>query len=162
MNIMHHFIAVIFAFILTVNPLAAYDSHHPDPMSFLNGSHHATRHRPEPPTVTEEQNTSKRQKWRMYRQRKEGRYVIKPEPYSLASKKADPELLGPQRTYKKGTPPAPDTAPDTEKKPEKITLTKTNCIGMIGQEKFDQYVAKYGGEAGALHRCLILKRLRGQ
>jgi hypothetical protein len=160
MNNIYHLVTAVIAVIFVASPLEAYDSHHPDPMSFLNGNHHATRHKPEPDP--EENNTTKIQKWRMYQKRKEKRYVIKPEPYSLASKKTDPELLGPQRTYKHSTPPAPNNAPTVTQQPSKTTPTKTSCIGMIGQEKFDQYVEKYGGESGALHRCLILQRLQGQ
>ena len=156
---------------LLVSTVEAYDSHHPDPMAILNGR--VSHARPAAKKEVKEDNATKGiQPWRMYKRRKEGRYIIKPEPYSIGSKKSDPELLGPQRTIQGGevvatsaaptssavapsTPPVP-TAPKTPT----AGMTRDECIGMIGQEKFDAYVQKYGGEKGALHRCLILKRLR--
>ena len=153
---------------LLISPLEAYDSHHPNPMAILNG--HVSHSRPVVKKEIKEVNATKKiQPWRMYKRRKEGQYVIKPEPYSIGSKKSDPELLGPQRTIQTAetvaataapvpaavTPPAP-SAPKTPT----VGMTRDACIGMIGQEKFDAYVQKYGGEKGALHRCLILKRLR--
>ncbi len=97
---------------------------------------------------------------RMYVRQDEGKYVIKEEPYSLKSKKKDPELLGPQRTYEHT---ARTTATSQTRTRSKATsdMTRQQCISMIGQEKFDSYVQKYGGEKGALRRCLVLKRLRG-
>ena len=97
---------------------------------------------------------------RMYQRKKEAKYVIKPEPYSVKSKKKDPELLGPQRTYnaengKEGT------SSSGKKTHKKSTMTEASCISMIGQEKYYSYVKKYGGKKGALRRCLIIKRLRG-
>jgi len=61
--------------------------------------------------------------------------------------------------------------PDSNKKPEKIekivssqntlssTMTDTECIAMIGQEKFDKYAAMYGGSAAAIKKCKMLKAL---
>ncbi len=98
---------------------------------------------------------------RMYVRHDEGRYVIRDEPYSIKSKKKDPELLGPQRTSttavaSTSTPQTPHASSTTAP-----TMTKSDCISMIGETKFNQYVQKYGGEKGALRRCLILKRIRG-
>ncbi len=157
--------------ILLISPLEAYDSHHPDPMAILNG--YVSHSRPVAKKEVKEDNATKGiQPWRMYKRRKEGQYVIKPEPYSIGSKKSDPELLGPQRTIQASetvaasaasasaivTPPA-SPVPSAPKAPD-TGMTRDACIGMIGQEKFDAYVQKYGGEKGAIHRCLILKRLR--
>ncbi len=148
--------------VMLVATAKAYDSHHPNPMDILSGRHvHRT------PIVEKEDNTTKKpQPWRMYKRRKEGRYVIKPEPYSIGSQKSDPELLGPQRTItasKRAVASAssavPSPAPAASKSPT-LGIGRNECITMIGQEKFDVYVKKYGGETGALHRCLILKRLR--
>jgi len=97
---------------------------------------------------------------RMYVRQDEGKYVIKDEPYSLKSKKKDPELLGPQRTYEHTTSTASASRTHTKTKTTS-DMTRQQCISMIGQEKFDNYVQKYGGEKGALRRCLVLKRLRG-
>ena len=95
---------------------------------------------------------------RMYTPREEGKYVIKPEPYSLKSKKKDPELLGPQRTYQSGTATRSRT---TQTAKRHAGMTKSSCISLIGQAKYNSYVKKYGGDKGALRRCLIIKRLRG-
>ena len=97
---------------------------------------------------------------RMYTRRKEGKYVIKPEPYSVKSKKKDPELLGPQRTYRADTSSQTKTATTTARK-KSTKMTKASCISLIGEAKYNSYVKKYGGTKGALRRCLIIKRLRG-
>ena len=97
---------------------------------------------------------------RMYTRKKEAPYVIKPEPYSVKSKKQDPELLGPQRTYRADASSHAGTT-KTARRKVRARMTKTSCISLIGQAKYDSYVKKYGGEKGALRRCLIIKRLRG-
>jgi hypothetical protein len=112
--------------------------------------------------VSEPKNVTKqrpKKSGRMYTRRKESKYVIKPEPYSLASKKKDPELLGPQRTYS-GNAAQKATQKSTKRK-RASSMTKESCISLIGQTKYNTYVQKYGGEKGALRRCMILKRLRG-
>jgi hypothetical protein len=38
------------------------------------------------------------------------------------------------------------------------SISAETCIAMIGKEKYDHYVEKYGGPKGALRRCLVLKR----
>jgi uncharacterized protein YceK len=101
----------------------------------------------------------KRGKKRMYVRKKEKKYVIKDEPYSIASKKKDPELLGPQRTYDAD---ATSTVKKTRRRKRKNSkMTKESCISLIGEAKYNKYVQRYGGETGALRRCLVLKRLRG-
>jgi hypothetical protein len=40
-------------------------------------------------------------------------------------------------------------------------MTKSSCVSLIGEAKYNSYVKKYGSEKGALRRCLIIKRLRG-
>jgi len=47
---------------------------------------------------------------------------------------------------------AADTTTSTE-------MSKTECIGMIGQEKFDKYTQMYGGESASLKKCKMLKAL---
>ena len=157
--------------------LHAYDIHHPDPMSILNGAHHRAPRQNVQPKRVENNATKGLQPSRMYKRRKESKYVIKPEPYSIASQKSDPELLGPQRTLTttptaaatpaSATPDAPvsPAVPSATSVPAAKSpsggVTREECIGWIGQERFDAYVAKYGGEQGALRRCLILKRTRG-
>ncbi len=97
---------------------------------------------------------------RMYTRRQEAQYVIKPEPYSVKSKKKDPELLGPQRTYHTDASSQTKTATTTTRK-KSARMTKASCISLIGEAKYNSYVKKYGGDKGALRRCLIIKRLRG-
>ena len=96
---------------------------------------------------------------RMYTRQAESKYVIKEEPYGLKSKKKDPELLGPQRTYKAKASQATHSV--KQKKHVESRMTKSSCISLIGEAKYNSYVQKYGGEKGALRRCLIIKRLRG-
>ena len=96
----------------------------------------------------------------MYTRRKEAQYVIKPEPYSVKSKKKDPELLGPQRTYHADASAQTKTAATTTRK-KSAGMTKASCISLIGEAKYNSYVKKYGGAKGALRRCLIIKRLKG-
>ncbi len=97
---------------------------------------------------------------RMYVRKKESKYIIKEEPYSIASKKKDPELLGPQRTYSSDEKEVAEKAKQ-KKKSTRTKMTKESCISLIGEVKYNKYVQKYGGEAGALRRCLVLQRLRG-
>jgi hypothetical protein len=149
--------------------LEAYDSHHPDPMSILNGSYFKKRKR-KPIEKPKEVRSGGPQPWRMYKGRKEGKYILKPEPYSIATQKADPELLGPQRTYtasaasavptKTPAEPTDESNLTTPPKRDHAAITRAECIALIGEEKFDRYVAKFGTEAGALRRCLIFKRNR--
>lgn len=99
---------------------------------------------------------------------KEGKHKLAKEPYAIGSKQKDPELLGPQRTIEKA-----DTVVDTvstnvvtedtasKPKPTISKMTKIECISLIGVEKFDRYSKRFGGEAGAIKRCTVIKRLRG-
>jgi hypothetical protein len=52
---------------------------------------------------------------------------------------------------------------DTKKKKAKksSSMSRSECIGIIGLAKFNQYSKKYGGEGAAIRRCIILKRLGG-
>lgn len=38
-------------------------------------------------------------------------------------------------------------------------MTNEECIAMIGQEKFERYAQMFGGNAGALKKCKMLKAL---
>jgi len=143
-------------FILTGEWGIAYDAHHPDPMAFLNGNHHSRPRDKENPRET----LPRIQKWRMFQMHQEEKYVIQPEPYSLASQKQDPELLGPQRTLEKTSGDTDQNRSEEIAPSPVITMTRTDCIAIIGEEKFNKYVTKYGGEKGALQRCRILKRLQ--
>ena len=148
-------------FVLGNGSVWAYDAHHPDPMSILNGTHHARPHRkPRKITVRKIPTTPKLQPWRMHKRTSEGKYIIKPEPYSIAKKQSDPELLGPQRTYTSGDREHNRTTA-TANKTTVQAITPQICIDKLGKEKYDNYVQKYGGEAGAIQRCRILLRAHG-
>ncbi len=106
----------------------------------------------------------------LYTRSSEGKYHIKPEPYSIDSNKTDPELLGPQTTIKREakvvsevvttveSPKAVEIQPTTTASTS--SMTKEQCIAMIGNEKFERYSKRFGGESGAIKRCAILKRLK--
>ena len=144
----------VWTVLITLSALEAYDVHHPNPMSILNGHHTPSRSKSKP-----EPEQTKLQPWRMYQRRSEGRYIVRPEPYSLEKKQSDPELLGPQRTYTTRDREHNRTAASLPNDPRTPPATREECISRIGQAKFDSYVHRYGGEAGALQRCRILLRM---
>jgi len=39
-------------------------------------------------------------------------------------------------------------------------MNKEECVGMIGQEKFDKYTQMFGNEASSIKRCAMLKAMR--
>ncbi len=97
--------------------------------------------------------------------RTEHKYKLKPEPYSAGSKEKDPELLGPERTVKEPDQPMQAMASQPAETPAsapklQTSMSKRECISMIGQTKFERYSKRFGGEAGALKRCAILKKLK--
>jgi len=95
----------------------------------------------------------------------EAKYHLTPEPYSVSSNEKDPELLGPQRTI---TKPKDETTVQVStvesiNKPSasiRSSMTKDECISMIGRTKFERYSKRFGGESGAIKRCAILKKLK--
>jgi len=161
----------------------------------MSGCVRRIRHIPiEPiPTVvapTIDTSNTKKPTGRLYTQRTEAKYNLKPEPFSIDSNKTDPELLGPQTTIKREIKQEPeaivainDTAIKTES-PETIepqpvvetvkaatpayststnnvaSMTRSECISMIGGDKFERYSKRFGGDSGAIKRCAILKRLK--
>lgn len=40
------------------------------------------------------------------------------------------------------------------------TMTKEECLAMIGQEKFEKYTKMFSNEAGAIKRCTLLKAMQ--
>jgi len=38
-------------------------------------------------------------------------------------------------------------------------MSKDECVGMIGQEKFDKYTQMFGNEASSIKRCAMLKAM---
>jgi len=49
----------------------------------------------------------------------------------------------------------------TQSKKTDSPMTKAECVKMIGESKFTDYVSRFGGESGAVKRCVILKKLKG-
>ena len=121
---------------------------------------------PQDPVDTNETNTTETSTGTLYdTTQTEARYNLKPEPYSIGSKKKDPELLGPQRTVtvQADTQAAQvDTvkSPSTPTTPVSAGMTKSECISLIGSAKFERYSKRFGGESGAIKRCAILKKLK--
>ncbi len=83
-------------------------------------------------------------------------HKLKPEPYSLGSKKKDPELMGAESTTRAHVQ---NVNMDHKVSTNAIAMNKSECISMVGQTKFDIYSKRFGGESGAIRRCTILKRL---
>jgi len=51
------------------------------------------------------------------------------------------------------------TATPAKKVATKSSMGKDECIGMIGQEKFDKYTQMFGNEASSIKRCTMLKSM---
>ena len=51
------------------------------------------------------------------------------------------------------------TATPAKKVATKSAMSKDECIGMIGQEKFDKYTQMFGNEASSIKRCTMLKSM---
>lgn len=57
--------------------------------------------------------------------------------------------------------PKPTTAPVTTANPSTNNgMNKTECIAMIGQDKFDKYTQMFGSESASIKRCNMLKAMR--
>jgi len=102
----------------------------------------------------------------------ESNYDLKPEPYSLDSNEHDPELLGPQSTLKEPLTRAAEEhagATDSQFLAKEYSqprassshgMTKSRCVSLIGQSKFDEYTKQFGSEAAAIRKCTILERVQ--
>jgi hypothetical protein len=44
--------------------------------------------------------------------------------------------------------------------PAVAAMGREECIGMIGQEKFDKYTQMFGNEASSIKRCAMLKAMQ--
>ncbi|MFT7879199.1 MAG: hypothetical protein ABXS91_02290 [Sulfurimonas sp.] len=49
---------------------------------------------------------------------------------------------------------------DKEESLSSETMTKEECIAMIGKEKFEKYTEMFSGEAAAIKRCRLLKAMQ--
>jgi len=72
----------------------------------------------------------------------------------------NPDYMYPQTHTVKQTPKAVETPSAPVSTPATPTMSKEECIAMIGQEKFDKYTAMLGGESGAIKRCMMLKSMQ--
>lgn len=70
-----------------------------------------------------------------------------------------PEYMYPEDKYKKDTLTGKKGEASAQTPIEEMTpaMSKEECIGMIGQEKFDTYTKMFGNEAASLKRCTLLK-----
>jgi hypothetical protein len=126
-----------------------------------------------PPTLPERDRTPRQTTW-SDTSTIERNYSLKPEPYSLDSNENDPELLGPQSTLEK---PLSDlnssrssSIANEEISGEKgdtsfssspvSAMTRSRCMDMIGQRKFQEYSRRFGNEEAALRKCAILERVQ--
>jgi len=66
-----------------------------------------------------------------------------------------PEYMYPETAVKK---PAKTQQASTAQMT--VQMSRDECIGMIGQEKFDHYTQMLGSESGAIKRCIMLKSMR--
>jgi len=48
----------------------------------------------------------------------------------------------------------------TEQNTASDTMTKEECIAMIGEERFEKYTEMFSGEAAAIKRCTLLKAMQ--
>ncbi len=75
-------------------------------------------------------------------------------------KKVEDTNFSPDYMY----PETATTQPKKKKQASTKTVTeqmsKEECIGMIGQEKFDRYTQMLGSEAGIIKRCVLLKPMQ--
>jgi len=90
-------------------------------------------------------------------------YTAKPPKKNIKLKEVEDENFSSEYMY-------PQTDKKAAKKPEEVTtvatentpaaaMTNKECISMIGREKFDKYAQMFGGDAGALKKCEMLKAL---
>jgi hypothetical protein len=70
------------------------------------------------------------------------------------------EYMYPETKSKKKKPATVETtAVPTTPTPSVSSMSKGECIAMIGQEKFNKYTQMLGNEASAIKRCQMLKAL---
>jgi hypothetical protein len=68
-----------------------------------------------------------------------------------------PEYMYPDDQYKKDKPAV---STDTTVKTATPSMTKEECVSMIGQEKFNKYSEMFGNESAPLKRCTLLKSMQ--
>jgi len=72
----------------------------------------------------------------------------------------DPDYMYPETPKKRYK--EPETTQPVERAPVATPerMGKEECIGMIGQAKFDKYTQMLGSETAAIKRCVLLKSMK--
>ena len=79
-----------------------------------------------PTTISPVQTDVVKKKVKAAPSKKEQKYKLKPEPFSLESNEDDPELLGPQTTIDRGLSNKEDSTEDTNSKSKEKKLPSTD------------------------------------
>ncbi|BAF71553.1 hypothetical protein [Sulfurovum sp. NBC37-1] len=95
------------------------------------------------------------------------RYVAPPPPKKHIELKEvqddnySPEYMYPDDKYKKDKlVKAKDSTADEAIEKAAASMSRAECISMIGQEKFDKYTQMYGNEEASIKRCTLLKSMQ--
>jgi len=72
----------------------------------------------------------------------------------------DPEYMYPETAKKKYKAPASAKPADSTPVIASNSMSREECIGMIGQARFDKYTQMLGGESAAIKRCMLLKSMQ--
>lgn len=96
------------------------------------------------------------------------RYVAPPPPKKHIELKEvqddnySPEYMYPDDKYKKDklVEDKPGDTADASLEKAAASMSRDECISMIGQEKFDKYTQMYGSEDASIKRCTLLKSIQ--
>jgi hypothetical protein len=72
----------------------------------------------------------------------------------------DPEYMYPETPKKRYKEPETTQPVDTTPVVTSDNMSKEECVGMIGQVKFDKYTQMLGSEEAAIKRCVLLKSMK--
>ena len=86
----------------------------------------------------------------------------KPPKKNITLKKVEDDNYSSDYMYPTTTPEPPQTpqTPQESTVKSNISVEKQECIGLIGQDKFDKYTKMFGSEAASLKRCKMLKSMQ--
>ncbi len=89
-------------------------------------------------------------------------YVPKAPRKNIKLKKVEDENFSSEYMYpetdKKSAKKVEESSTVTDTAPA-VMMTASECVSLIGQEKFDKYSQMYGGDAGAIKKCKMFKAL---
>ena len=96
------------------------------------------------------------------------KYVAPPPPKKHIELKEvqddnySPEYMYPEDKYKKDKLVEAKGSKSADASLEKASesMSREECISMIGQEKFDKYTELYGNETASIKRCTLLKSMQ--